>query len=63
MNHALATFLWYFSPLAAGMFVFGLIHAVKHVLEGDENKTFWYGVISTIGFLTSLRTLVEVITW
>jgi hypothetical protein len=45
------------------MFVFGLIHAAKHALKGNENKTFWYGVISTIGFLTSLRTLVEVITW
>ena len=63
MNHALATFLWYFSPLSAGMFVFGLIHAVKHALEGDENKTFWYGVISTIGVLMLLGTLLGLITW
>ncbi len=50
MNHALATFCGYFPPrLSAGMFVFGLIHAAKHALKGNENKTFWYGVISTIG--------------
>lgn len=63
MGHGLAIFLYYFAPISAGMFVFGLINAINYKIKGNEEKVTLHGVISTIGLLMSLGTLLGAITW
>lgn len=63
MTHALAIFLYYFTPISAGMFVFGLINAIKYVIQGNSEKVTFYGFISTVGLLILFRTLLELIAW
>lgn len=50
-------------PISAGMFVFGLINAIRYIIKEDEKKVILHSVVSTIGLIMSLRTLLGVIIW
>ncbi|MGN9164841.1 hypothetical protein ACTNDY_06085 [Tissierellaceae bacterium HCP3S3_D8] len=63
MWQSLTVFLFYFMPISAGMFVFGLINAIRYIIKEDEKKVILHSVVSTTGLIMSLRTLLGVIIW
>lgn len=63
MGHGLTMFLYFFAPISAGMFVFGIINAIRHIVSGDKNKMIYNGIISTIGLLMLYGALMGAIMW
>ncbi len=63
VGYGLTVFLFYFSPISAGMFVFGMINAISYTVKGNQNKILINGIISTIGLLMLFGALMGMIMW
>jgi hypothetical protein len=59
----MATFLYYFAPISACMFIFGLVNAIKYAIKEDTGRVIAHGVISALGFLMSLGVLLGMLMW
>ena len=62
-SHSMTMFLLTISPISAGMLVFGIIKAIKHTLNGNEDKVIIPGIISTVGLLMLFGVILGSIAW
>lgn len=63
IHHSTISFFLYFSPISAGMFVFGIIKAIKHTIKGNEDKVLIHGIVSTTGLFMLFGALIGAIAW